>query len=294
MLPHVIVQNANAMSSPFTHGFPAMASFVGFMWALQRAISDQIDGVQFVGIAPFCHDYQEQATASSGTLRFHQSAKDGYDGKKYPSIIEEARIHLDLSITIAVTAQDVSDEQLSVIAATAKRMRVAGGPIVSMGVPRVVDMTGDADEQKSVFQRMCARLLPGFVLVDRPSLIQHRLDALRESDETATRMDAWLSFSKRTQRYNQELGSWQYEKAKGWLVPIPVGYARLGQLYPEMKNQRDTNTPFGFVESVFSIGEWVGAHRIESPQSLFWYATTDHEIGTYRCNNDYEIEGEQH
>ena len=35
-LPRLRVQNANAISSPLTHGFPAMTAFLGLMWALER------------------------------------------------------------------------------------------------------------------------------------------------------------------------------------------------------------------------------------------------------------------
>ena len=36
VLPRLRVQNANAISSPLTHGFPSMTAFLGLMWALER------------------------------------------------------------------------------------------------------------------------------------------------------------------------------------------------------------------------------------------------------------------
>ena len=36
VLPHLKVHNANAVSSPLTHGFPSMTAFLGLMWALER------------------------------------------------------------------------------------------------------------------------------------------------------------------------------------------------------------------------------------------------------------------
>ena len=36
VLPRLRVQNANAISSPLPHGFPAMTAFLGLMWALER------------------------------------------------------------------------------------------------------------------------------------------------------------------------------------------------------------------------------------------------------------------
>ena len=36
VVPHLCVQNANAISSPLTHGFPAITAFLGLQWALER------------------------------------------------------------------------------------------------------------------------------------------------------------------------------------------------------------------------------------------------------------------
>ena len=45
--------------------------------------------------------------------------------------------------------------------------------------------------------------------------------------------------------------------------------------------------PFRFVESLYSIGEWIGPHRLQKPQDLLWYADSQPEQGLYRCRNDY-------
>ena len=34
VLPHLRIQNANAIGSPLTHGFPSITAFTGLMWAL--------------------------------------------------------------------------------------------------------------------------------------------------------------------------------------------------------------------------------------------------------------------
>ena len=36
VIPNLRVQNANAISSPLTHGFPSVTAFLGLMWALER------------------------------------------------------------------------------------------------------------------------------------------------------------------------------------------------------------------------------------------------------------------
>ena len=42
VLPHLRIQNANAIGSPLTHGFPSITAFTGVMWALQRKLAHMI------------------------------------------------------------------------------------------------------------------------------------------------------------------------------------------------------------------------------------------------------------
>jgi CRISPR-associated protein Csy2 len=63
----------------------------------------------------------------------------------------------------------------------------------------------------------------------------------------------------------------------------------LGDLHDpgSVANARDATTPFRFVESLYSMGEWIGAHRLRSAQDLLWYSDSQPEEGLYRCRNDY-------
>lgn len=38
IIPHLRVQNANAISSPLTWGFPAISAFIGLMQAVERKL----------------------------------------------------------------------------------------------------------------------------------------------------------------------------------------------------------------------------------------------------------------
>ena len=48
LLKGLRVQNANALSSPFTFGFPAVTAFLGFGHALQRFINPESKEDQFL------------------------------------------------------------------------------------------------------------------------------------------------------------------------------------------------------------------------------------------------------
>jgi len=128
-----------------------------------------------------------------------------------------------------------------------------------------------------------------------PRRPDQRLAERRQTTPAASRLDAWLSLSRVNWHYdaqaNEGKGAWQSDRKKGtgWIVPIPVGYGALGELHPAgtVANARDAGTPFRFVESLYSMGEWIGPHRLRRPQDLLWYADSRPDDGLYRCRNDY-------
>ncbi|MFD1693537.1 type I-F CRISPR-associated protein Csy2 [Azotobacter chroococcum] len=155
-------------------------------------------------------------------------------------------------------------------------------------------MTGTEDDRQAEFRKARMRLLPGFVLVSREDRLETRLAELQAETPAATRLDAWLSLSRINWRYQPAekdgKGEWLDDrKGQGWIVPIPVGYGALGNLHEpgSVANARDATTPFRFVESLYSVGEWLSPHRLYSPQQLLWYADSQPDDGLYRCRNDY-------
>lgn len=323
VLPRLRVQNANAISSPLTHGFPAMSAFLGLMWALERQAHALGLDLRFKAVGVIAHAYDEQVTEEGYVKRFRLTRNPiGKDGKT-AAIVEEGRIHLDLSLVFAVESEVLQDtSQSNAIAAQigglVNGMRIAGGTVIPAGLsarrtaPYIEAFTGDSDGQQQIFNRLKMRLLPGFVLVEREDILAQRHDALLKENAQATRLDAWLSLSRvnYTWRSEQETvekagateatsgaetsgepkGKWQHDREDlGWLVPIPVGYGALTDVQPggTVTNARDNTTPFCFVESLYGIGQWLSPHRLQKPEQLLWYAESQQEQGLYRCCNDY-------
>ena len=122
-------------------------------------------------------------------------------------------------------------------------------------------------------------------------MLAERLDALREQDSQVTELDAWLDAASLTMNYVSEApATWQAQKSPGWVVPIPVGYGALSPRYTPgtVTNARDAATDFRFVESLYSLGQWISPHRLRGPRDLLWYPTSDPENGLYRLRNDYQ------
>lgn len=309
VLPHLRIQNANAISSPLTHGFPSMTAFLGLSWALERKARKAGLDLKFKAVGVVCHDHQEQITEDGFVKAFRLTRNPvGKDGGT-AAIVEEGRIHLDLSLVFGVVSErwkrdpDAHEVDAAAVAQIVAGMRVAGGTVLPQlqsgrrrHLPWTLDLTGTDADRQEVFHQARVRLLPGFSLVSQDGRLDARLAELQVLDPAASRLDAWLSLARVNWRYHADQGDheaksgWRNDrKGQGWTVPIPVGYGALGDVLPagSVANARDAEVPFRFVESLYSIGEWISPHRLHSPQQLMWYVDSQPEAGLYRCRNDY-------
>lgn len=315
ILPHLRIQNANAISSPLTHGFPSITAFLGLMWALERKLGGRYP-VLFDGVGVICHDFEEQVTEGGYTRAFRLTRNPVDKDGSTAAIVEEGRIHLDITLVFGISGDIVnrSDKERDAFAremgGIVSQMRVAGGSVLPptrapwQTRSRLVSIPQDAADAAKEFRRLRRRWLPGFALVCRDDLLHQRTAALQESNPTATALDAWLDLSRFNWRPHlpadapdtalSEADSkakveWRHDRSEGWIVPIPVGYAALSELYPPgiVANARDPSTPFRFVESLYSIGQWLSPHRLGSWRDLLWYGHTDVEAGAHRARNDY-------
>lgn len=332
LVPHLQVQNANAISSPMTWGFPGITAFVGLMHALERKL-DADCGLLFNGVGVVCHRFEAQ-THRGYTHRFHLTRNPVLKDGATASIVEEGRVHVDISLVFDVELRgDLVDEaarqQLAdTVARTLATMRVAGGSVIAPHTPlprralrpQLRLVAEEPEQQLKEFAQLSRRLLPGFALVARDDLLQSHLAALRHEHEnpaSVTALDAWLDLSRINHRAvrvpvkpgvgearnggmkegevegtpapfdGAERTEWQRDERVGWLVPIPVGYAALSEIHPagSVTQARDATTPFRFVESVYSIGQWVSPHRLRDAAQIIWWPTYDEPTGLYRCTN---------
>lgn len=320
ILPHLRIQNANAISSPLTHGFPSITAFTGLAWALERKLADEGIGLSLVATGVICHAHQEQVNSGYvDTFRLTRNPVDK-DGAT-AAIVEEGRVHLDITLIFAVvwnpedTVGNVFGQNVETRQKLADRIadlvaigRVAGGSVLPPQPapgrrirPQLLAIPEDAEERARQFRRLRRQWLPGFALVGRDGLLRQRLQQLQAEDVAATPLDAWIDLSRFNWRptpapEGQEPSpdgkvEWQHDRAEGsgWIVPIPVGYGALSPLHDggHVRNARDSTTPLRFVESLYSIGQWISPHRLDDVDQLLWYPDNQPEQGLYRVRNDY-------
>lgn len=307
ILPHLKVQNANAISSPLTWGFPAISAFTGLMQALERKL-DKRFALLFDSVGVICHRYEAQATAGGFTRAFHLTRNPTDHKGNTPAIAEEGRIHLEITLVFGVTGYEedgrlnpvlIGDSEgrrqiACEIAEVLAGMRIAGGSVLPGAgqSPRLEPLAADASERAEQFRRLRRRWLPGFALVSRDDLLAKHLVELRRQHAEASELDAWLDLSRlnsRAQASTTDKVEWSYERPPGWIVPIPVGYGALSPVYPagEVRNARDAHTPLRFVESLYSLGQWISPHRLSDMRDLLWHASANAKTGLYRCHNQY-------
>lgn len=315
VLPHRHIQNANAICSPLTHGFPAMTAFLGLMWALERKIAEQGIAMSLEGVGVICHDFDEQVTDDGYVRKFRLTRNPVDKHGDTAAIVEEGRIHLDLTLVFAIDGGVIgadAEQQQAVANAVAEvldGMRIAGGSVLPASDldwrsrPYIECWADGFEDRQKQFRKLRRRWLPGFALVARDDLLQERTAKLQAADPAATALDALLDLSRfnwRSSRSDQGGKSnadgeakieWQHDRSEGWIVPIPVGYGALSALQAagSVRNARDCSTPFCFVESLYSLGQWIGPHRLENIKQLLWYTQHQPDSGLYRCRNEYAI-----
>ena len=116
-LPHIQVHNANALSSPYTLGFPAMTAWLGAVHALQRKINAAgYRDARFNNVAVISHKFDLQAYKGSGDYvhslvgtgnplvpKKKRKKEEPWNRFERPAFIEEARCYLQVSMLIEYT-----------------------------------------------------------------------------------------------------------------------------------------------------------------------------------------------
>ncbi|MDI5835468.1 type I-F CRISPR-associated protein Csy2 [Shewanella xiamenensis] len=281
ILPHLKIHNANALSSPFTIGFPAMTAWLGFVHALERKLSQAgLSDLMLHSAAVVSHWCDVQAHKGEGDF-VHSIIGTGNpldkDGSR-SAFIEEARCHLDVSLVIEWSGnkdevqQPEFTQQLQAVIAT---MKVAGGDVLAVGKPSVKSVITEDDTG-----RILRQLMPGYVLIERRDLM---IDAMQQGDDAIDALLGYLTVHHHCEQLEDQSVVWHSQrKTSGWIVPIATGFQGISPL-GEAKNQRDPSVPHRFAESVVTLGEFVMAHKIKHLDDILWQYHPDLENDLYLC-----------
>lgn len=281
ILPHLKIHNANALSSPFTIGFPAMTAWLGFVHALERKLSQAgLSELMLHSAAVVSHRCDVQTHKGEGDF-VHSIIGTGNpldkDGSR-SAFIEEARCHLDVSLVIEWSGNEEQiqqpefTQQLQAVIAT---MKVAGGDVLSVEKPSVKSVMTERDTAQVLRQ-----LMPGYVLIERRDLM---IDAMQQGDDAIDALLGYLTVHHHCEQLEDQSVVWHSQrKTSGWIVPIATGFQGISPL-GEAKNQRAPSVPHRFAESVVTLGEFVMAHKIKQLDDILWQYHPDLENDLYLC-----------
>ncbi|MCI3878733.1 type I-F CRISPR-associated protein Csy2 [Acinetobacter higginsii] len=323
------VENASIISSHLTWGFPAPSAFTGFAHALQRQLNEQEQyrDLGCCGIGILCHQFTPQVTKSSDyryspyqiNLARHPLESDG----STPAMVEEGKGHFEVSLIIGLSGDDLdqhlsaNDEDLNEqtqrliqqLNQLIYGMRLAGGAIFPHRRVRPKLVNWSLSDAVAKTKKLRHWLLPGFALLHRHEVLfahQKWLSQQKTYLETQGNepnvLDALLDISRLNLSSTEQpqlsvegerKGIWQVrprpEHLKGWLVPIPIGYAALTELQDKgsVTGLRDNQYPATFVETLLSLGEWKSPHRIEDLTHTLWTYNTHPKDEIYQLTQPF-------
>jgi len=297
LLPHINVQNANALSSPFTIGFPAMTAWLGAVHALQRKLDESgIQDLNFDSVAVVSHNINLQIYKGTGDYIFSiigtgnpivekKKRKKGEPPDQFerPAFIEEARCHLDVSLLIEYHRINRDDEEVLIEQVTHHlntSMKIAGGDVLFFQKPTLHRIEEGNDTE---LHRLTRRLMPGYAIIERRELM---IDAMKQGQDAIDALLDYLAIHHSCDKDDDGNPIWiSQRKTSGWIVPIATGFHGISKL-GQAKNQRDPDTLHRFAESVVTLGEFRMPHRIRSLDEILWHFHTDLENNLYLCQQN--------
>lgn len=304
LIPHLKLHNANAMSSPYTIGFPVMTAWLGAVHALQRKLKQQGCDLNLKKVAVSCHEFNLQTYKGKKdfvkSLKVYRKASifDADYGKKYPKDVykskydapltsdafnEEARCHLEVSLLIEIesSSKRQRDQLLELVHEIVAGMKFASGDVLSVKPCTILNFDDDEDQSQQL-RPILNKLMLGHVLIERRDLV---IQSMQEGKDALDSVLDYLKVTHSSIQDDEGKVTWTSKRqAQGWLVPIAVGFQGISEL-GQAKNQRDANTPHRFAESVLTLGEFVMPYRIESIDQLLWQYHVDLENNLYLCQN---------
>lgn len=287
LINHIHIHNANAMSSPYTVGFPAMTAWLGAVHALQRSIHQKgFAEVCLIKTAVSCHnfnlhtyrgkgDYVNSIVGSANPLK-----KKGKDFER-PPFIEEARCHLEVSLIVEVAGvnSDNKVEFLAKIREQLYKMKMAGGDILSF---KGIDLLFVDIDQPIEVKSLMRKLMPGYVLIERRDLMTSAMSV--HEDALSTLLEYVKVINSSSADDNGNIMWSGNKKEPGWIVPIAVGFKGISEVC-KAENQRDENTEHRFAESVVTLGEFKMPYRFENIDDMMWSYSVNLEQDLYVCKN---------
>jgi CRISPR-associated protein Csy2 len=165
-------------------------------------------------------------------------------------------------------------------------MKLAGGDILDFNKPEIFIIVDEND-----LRELTRKLMPGYAIIERRELM---IEAMESGQDAIDAMIDYLKVMHRSEKDESNKVEWtSHRKTTGWIVPIATGFHGITYLGQAI-NQRDTNTPHRFAESVVTLGEFIMPYRIKRLDEMLWNTYVNIENNLYLCQQNNLTIGKYH
>lgn len=281
-LERIKIQNANALSSPYTIGFPSMSAWLGFMHALQRKLNQAgLIGLELDSIGVISHQFNLHTYKGEGDFVSSIIATGNpldKDGSR-PAFIEAARCDLTVSLLIEFYLEDsnntvLNEDAIKIINNIIPTMKIASGDViqfvkldVNKNIYYLEGRESDEDYISKMTNKITRSLMPGYALIERRDLMK-----IEMQENQCDALDAvlnYLAVEHKSEIENDNVNWNISKKTEGWIVPISIGFQGITEL-KNAKDQRDPDILHCFAESVLTLGEFRMVYRFNNLLNLLW------------------------
>jgi len=293
LIKRLNIHNANAHSSPYSIGFPAMTAWLGAVHALQRKLRrdsrfDDLDELVFPSAGVVCHDfnlhayrdtdYKSKLILAKAPKVPKRKRKKGEPWEIFTDapFIPEARCDLTVSLILEYDTDDDAD-LIEAVVQNLPTLKIAAGDIQPF-LSDQISIWQIRTEQD--YHALVGELMPGFCLVERRDIMQQAMEDGQDA------LDALIDAVKITHHCeideNEKVHWHSARQQKGWLVPIATGFQGISELgHAEL--QRDSDTPHRFAESIVTLAEFIMPYRLNSLEQMLWHYQADLDNNLYIC-----------
>ncbi len=294
ILPRITIHNANAFSSPYSVGFPAMTAWLGGVHALQRHLNKQgFTELLFTAATVVCHklnlqtykgegDYVRSIIGTGNPLVLKGTKSDPAIAERAP-FIEEARCHLEVSVVIEYKncSSDKDEFVDAVNNLVAGKIKFAGGDVLGTVQSRLLSI----DDTENL-QKLVRLVMPGFCLIERRDLMKKSME---EGKDAIDSLLEYLAVHHTSSIDGNGKTNWiSRRQEKGWIVPISVGYQGITDL-GHVESQRDPEVLHRFAEAVVTLGEFIMPYRFNKTEDMLWVYDYDKEKKFYLCKQQKDV-----
>jgi len=281
LISKIGVSDANALSSPYSIGFPAITSLMGFVQKIELLLHelDEYKNIKLTNAGIVSNKFDLQITKVGFNNKIGLFKTPLRDNGSLDSIIESPRCSMQISILIEcenVGLVDIDVFTKYVEDILWSKLKFAGGNIFKpYGNESKYKHVSFYEKKDNIILR---KMMPGYALIERRDLI---INSMEEGNDAIESLLRYVKIN-----YQKDIDP--KKESKGWIVPITVGYHGISDL-AVVDNQRSYEYQHIFAENIVTLCEFIMPYRLDTIDNLLWHYDVDlnKKLYTFKQNKPF-------